>query len=191
MHGNRLIFSRGGITSGQTPGPQRRFGVSPFYFPQRGLLNGYYLPDEHELPLHGLITQMLAFDFGFATPSLQIGANDAQYFSITLGGNFLAISITGVSDIPPSQGRLPTTGALSGVQVDPAYLVTFQQTHQGSTWQWSNKACTNREICGTGYNPFPFKSPVLIPAGDTLGCTVQNLTNTSLRVQIMLMGGTF
>jgi hypothetical protein len=191
MHGNFLIFSRGGWGRGYR-GPQRLYPVSPFLFPQYSALdlNARFLPDDNELPAHGLTAQVLVFDFGFSTPALAVGPMDAQPIPYTLGGNFLATAITGVSDVPPGANP-PALGNLSGQQVDPAYLINFQQTHNGNTWQWSNKPVSNREACGTGENPLLFKSPVLIPAGDTLSCTVQNMANATLRVQIMLMGATF
>jgi hypothetical protein len=192
MHGNRLIFSRSGDR-------RKLYPVSPYLFPQYSALNlnQRFLPEENELPKHGLTTQLLTFDFGFSVAALQVGPLDSQYAPIVLGGNFLAIAITGVSDVPPSQNVVPgaalpaNTTFPTGVQVDPAYLVLFQQTHEGNTWNWTNKAVTNREACGTAKDPLLFKRPVLIPAGDTLTCTVQNLANTSLRVQITLLGGTF
>lgn len=185
MHGNQLTFSRSGKRS-------RLYSVSPLLFPQRGILNDYFLPDVKELPAHGLVAQVLVFDFGFSIPLQQVAPMDTQYFPITLPNNFLALAITGVSDVPPSQNvNVPAAGALSGVQVDPAYLINFQQTYNGNTWQWANKAVTNREMCGTAMNPYMFKSPVLVPAGNTLACTVQNMANTSLRVQVTLIGGSF
>jgi len=191
MHGNYLIFSRGGMGR-NFRGPAKPYPVSPFLFPQYSALdlNARFLPDDIELPTHGLTTQFLNFDFGFATPALQIGAMDSQYFPLTLGGNFLAIAIMGVSDVPPG-ATIPSAGAISGQQVDPAFLLNFQQTHEGNTWQWSNKPLSNREACGTGENPLLFKRPILIPAGDTLACTVQNMANATLRVQIALMGAAF
>jgi hypothetical protein len=193
VHDHGLIFSRSGYRS-------RLYRVSPFLFGDYSALdyNKYFLPEGRELPEHGLTAQVLTFDFGFATPSLQIGAQDSQYFPITLGGNFLALWIAGTSDVPPSQATVPGVALVAptvfptGVQTDPQYLVTFQQTHEGTTWQWMNKAISNREVAGgnNGY-PFMFKRPVLIPEGDTLGCTVQNMANASLRVQLMIMGAAF
>jgi hypothetical protein len=193
MHDNFLTFSRGGVGRDAAGNVMRfaprRYRVSPLLFPQYGVLNGYYLPKKNELPGRGLIAQVLVFDFGFAIPSNSIGAYDTQYFPINLGGDFLALGITGASDIPPSQNvTTPAPGALSGLQVDPAYLVSFQQTHEGSTWQWTNKAVTNREAVGKDGTPRMLVRPALIPAGDTLGCTVQNLANTTLRVQVAIIG---
>jgi hypothetical protein len=185
VHGNQLTFSRSGDR-------RRLYGVSPLLYPQYHELNHYFLPDGRELPAHGLPAQVLVFDFGFALPNQTIGPMDSQFFPVTVGSNFLALAATGVSDVPPTQNvTVPAMGSLIGVQVDPAYLITIQQTHGGNTWQWMNKGVTNREFCGTAYNPMMLKSPVLIPAGDTVSCTVQNMANTSLRVQIILVGGSF
>lgn len=194
MHGN-LIFSRGGVSPSGPNGPQKPYRVSPALFSQYPAINRYFLPDGRELPRHGLQAQILIFDFGFSLPSQTVGPMDSQFFQLAMASNFLACAITGVSDVPPSQNvAVPVagyTGQFAGVQFDPAYLITFQQTHAGNTWQWSNKGLTNREACGKGGNPLMFKSPALIPAGDTVACTVQNLANTSLRVQVTLVGGSF
>ena len=184
MHGNQLTFSRSGDR-------RKLFGVRPYLFPQYTELNGYFLPDDRELPQHGLAAQLLVFDFGFADPSQIVAPLDTQFYPLTLGGNFLANSITGCSDVPPSVGVVPTPGAQSGVAVSPAFLVNFQQTHNGNTWQWNNKDVSNLEALGTAENPLMFKSPPFLPMGDTISCLVRNLGNTSLRVQIVLAGGSF
>lgn len=197
MHANHLTFSRGGVSGSRRSGPQRLYRVSPYLFPQQGILNGYSLPEDRELPTAGIHAQVLVFDFGFATPSQRVAPMDAQFFPLTLGSNFLAIAITGVSDVPPSQAVVPGaplpagTTFPAGIQVDPAYLVTLSHTHQGNTWQFANKATTNREACGTARNPLFFKRPILLPIGDTVGCMVQNMANATVRIQITLIGGTF
>lgn len=184
MRGNQLIFSRSGDR-------RRLYGVSPLLFPQYTLINDYFLPEERELPQHGVTAQVLVFDFGFAQPPLTLGPMDSQFFPLTLGSNFLACAVTGVSDVPPSVGVVPSAGLLAGVQVTPSYLINFQQTHAGNTWQWMNKDVSNDEAVGTGEHPLMFKSPVFLPIGDTVSCVVRNLGNTSLRVQIALIGGSF
>ncbi len=182
MRGNHLIFSRSGDR-------RRLYDVSPLLYPQYTVLNDYFLPSEHELPQHGLKAQVLVFDFGFSNPSLIVAPMDSQFFPFTLPNSFLAAAITGVSDIAPSSGVVPAPGLLAGVAVSPAYLVNIQQTHKGNTWQWANKDVTNVEAHGTASNPLLFKSPPLIPAGDTVSCVVRNLGNSQLRVQIALIGG--
>ncbi len=184
MRGNQLIFSRSGDR-------RRLYGVSPTLYTQYTVLNGYFLPSEHELPEHGLKAQVLVFDFGFSNPALIVAPMDSQFFPITLPNNFLAFSITGISDVPPASGVVPAPGLLAGVAISPAYLVNLQHTHEGNTWQWANKDVTNVEAVGTAQNPLFFKSPPLIPAGDTISCVVRNLGNTQLRVQIALIGGSF
>lgn len=185
MRGHQLIFSRSGDR-------RKLFGVSPYLFSQYELINEYFLPADKELPEHGLQAQVLVFDFGFAQPSNTVPPMDTQFFPITLPNNFLATGATGVSDIPPSTLTTVTAaGATSAVQIDPAYLLNFQQTHGGSTWQWMNKDVSNGEGVGTGEHPLVFKSPVLMPAGDTISCVVRNLANASLRVQVALIGGSF
>lgn len=179
-----LIFSRSGDT-------RRLYEVSPYLFPQYPALNERFLPDARELPEHGLSAQILVFDFGFCQPSLTVAPYDTQFFPVTLPNNFLGISITAVSDVPPSQNVVPALGVVAGVQQNPAFLMNIQHTHKGNTWQWFNKDVTNREGAGTAQNPLMCKSPVLVPAGDTLSAIVRNLSNASLRVQITLIGGAF
>lgn len=185
MHGNQLIFSRSGDR-------RRLFGVSPFFFNRYTIFNGYWLPEEHEVPGHGLTTRWFPFDFGFNDPTLAIAPFDTAYFSLQPNENFLAESITGVSDVL-GVTTTPAAGALSSLQVTPSYLINFQHTHAGNgiTRQWASKAITDLEAVGTGERPLLFKSPPLIPKGDTLTCIVQNMANAMLRVQILLAGGSF
>ncbi|HKN25307.1 MAG TPA: hypothetical protein VJX72_10710 [Candidatus Acidoferrum sp.] len=184
MRGNHLVFSRSGDR-------RKLYGVSPYLFPQYTDFNAAFLPDDRELPLHGLQAQCLVFDFGFALPANTIAPLDTQFFPITIPNDFLALSISGAADVPPSAGVVPSAGLLAGVNVRPTYLINFQQTHGGSTWQWKSKDVTDVEAVGTGENPHMFKSPVFLPKGDTLSCVLRNLGNTSLRVQILLSGGSF
>jgi hypothetical protein len=185
VRGNQLIFSRSGDR-------RKLFAVSPYLFSQYELINGYFLPEDKELPLHGLQGQVLVFDFGFALAANTVAPMDTQFFPITLPNNFLATGVTGVSDIPPSTlVNVAAAGATSGVQQDPSYLLNFQQTHGGNTWQFMNKDVSNGEGVGTGEHPMMFKSPVFLPAGDTISCVVRNLMNASLRVQVTLIGGSF
>jgi hypothetical protein len=181
MHGNQLIFSRSGSRS-------RLYGVSPLLFPQYTVLNGFFLPDPHELPAHGLTTRFLPFDFGFNDPTLIVQPYDTSFFQIVMGENFLAEAITGVNDVPNFP---PTPGAQQNVNVDPSYLINFQHTHQGTTRQWMNKNVTNGEAVGTGENPLLFKIPALVLQGDTLTCQVQNMANASMRIMVTLIGGAF
>jgi hypothetical protein len=183
VHGNQLTFSRSG-------GCQKLYCVSTILFPQYTVFNGYFIPKDNELPAHGVITRLLPFDFGFSDPSLVIYPYDTAYFPIELGDNFLAETITGFSDVLGGVD-VAAAGALANVPQDPAYLVNFQHTHLGSTRQWANKSVTNDEAVGTGENPLLFKTPVLIPKGDTLTCVVQNMLNAQLRVQVLLAGGSF
>jgi hypothetical protein len=183
MHGNDLIFSRSGDS-------RRLYRVSPLLFPQYTTFNRFFLPDEHELPAHGLESNFLVFDFGFSDPNLVIAPYDTGYFPVELGFNFLAEVITGVSDVL-GVATVPATGSLQNAQVSPAYLINFQHTHLGNTRQWAAKNVPNGVAVGTAENPLLFKSPVLIPKGDSLVCIVQNLANAQLRVQVLLTGGSF
>jgi hypothetical protein len=183
MRGNHLIFSASGDR-------RKLFRVNPLFFPQYEIINGYFLPEEHELPQHGLTTQMIPFDYGFNDPTLIIAPYDSVPFAVTPGQDFLAEAITATMDVPGG-ATPPAAGALANILQSPAFLINFQHTHNGSTRQWANKGITSNEACGTGEHPLLFKSPVLIPKGDTLTCTVQNMLNASLRVQVLLLGGSF
>jgi len=183
MHGNQLTFSRSGDA-------RRLYYVDPLLFPQYTTFNKYFLPDVHELPKHGLVTRFLVFDFGFSDPSLVLAPYDTGFFAVELGDNFLAETITGAYDVLGVTNP-PASGSLANVQVTPSYLINFQHTHLGNTRQWAAKNLTNLEAVGTAENPMLFKSPALIPKGDTLTCIVQNLANAQARVQIMLAGGSF
>jgi hypothetical protein len=184
MHGNQLIFSRSGDR-------RRLYTVDPLLFSEYGVLSNLFLPNPQELPAHGLTAQVVVFDFGFNDPTLTVAPLDTQFFPFSLSNNYLAISICGVSDVPPSQGVVPAAGVVNGVQQTPAFLVNIQHTHNGSTFQWCNKDVTDRELCGRNGNALMLRHPAFVPAGDTLSCVVRNLSNTSLRVQVMLNGGAF
>ena len=109
---------------------------------------------------------------------------------MVLGNNFLAETITAVSDVL-GVATVPAAGSQANVNQSPSFLINFQHTHLGNTRQWMNKSVTNLEACGTGENPSLFKHPPLIPAGDTLTCIVTNLLNAQQRVQVLLLGGIF
>jgi hypothetical protein len=187
VRGNSLIFSRSGYAD-------KLYGVDPLLFPQYTTFNKYFLPTEHELPAHGLRTRFLPFDFGYNDPMLAISPYDSVPVSLPMENNFLAEIITGTYSVQGPTGATTVAslgGALIGVNMTPGYLINFQQTHNGKTRQWANKAVSNAEAVGTAENPLLFKHPILIPAGDMLTCTIQNLMNATLQVQLLLTGGEF
>jgi hypothetical protein len=181
VRGNQLTFSQSGDR-------RKLYCVSPLLFSDYTVLNGNFLPEDHELPSEGLRLLMLAFDFGFNDPTLVIAPYDSVPFPVVLGQNILLTSITGWSDVP-GVATTPAVGSLINVPQDPAYLINFQHTHLGNTRQWASKSVTNGEAVGQATAPLLFKSPVFIPKGDTLTCVVQNLCNANLRVSIALLGG--
>ncbi len=186
MDRNSLIFSIDGSAT-------RTKRVSPYLFPQYVDANHLFLASDHELPT-SLRLRFLPFDFGYNDPQLTISAYDTAYVSIPMENNFLATQMTGQGSVVGVTGATTVasvSGTLVGVNLNPNYLVIFQHTHQGKTRQWHNKAVTNVEGPGSGMEPSMFKHPVLIPAGDTLTCQVQNLANANLQVQIVLTGGEF
>jgi len=182
MELNSQIFSRSGRGDSL-------YRVSPLLFGQDKLNNKYFLPEHRDLPWHAMETRFWTFDFGVATPGGVIAPYDMSPADLVAGRNFLACSITG-SSVPQASATPPTAGQ-PGAQQGPAYIVTFLHTHNGSQRQWSNKDLYDGVALGTGQKPTVFKSPVLILQGDTLECQVTNLSNCTLRVQIMLAGGEF
>jgi hypothetical protein len=183
MYGHSLIFSRSG-------GPDRLFRVSALLFPQRKLMNKYFLPEERDVPLEELELRFETFDFGFSNPGNVVAPYDTAYFGISFGRNFLAEMITGTS-VPQASATPPAAGQ-PGAAVTPSFLFNFQHENaKGVQRQWSNKPVTDLEGLGTAEQPMFFKSPALILQGDTLTCMIQNLANVSLQAQIVLIGGEF
>jgi hypothetical protein len=182
MRAGDLTFSRSGDR-------QKLYGVSPLLFTQDQLNNKYFLPDERDLPAHGLELRFWTFDFGFSNPGNFIGPYGYADIGLPAGRNFLAISITGAS--VPQGSSPPTTAGNPGAQITPSYLINFVHTHQGAQRQWANKSLYDVEGVGRGVYPTVFKSPVLILQGDTLTCEVQNLANSNLQLQVMVAGGEF
>jgi hypothetical protein len=182
MDTNQLSFSRTGRAD-------RLYPVSPLLFAQRQLLNKYFLPDERDLPAHGLELRFWTFDFGFAVPGAAIAPYDTVPYGLLAGRNFLAVAITGAS-VPQASANVPAAGA-PGAQVSPAFSVTFLHTHEGVQRQWANKDELDLQMVGKGVYPTIFKAPILIPQGDTLTAQVRNLTNSTLLVQLNLAGGEF
>src|ERR1700688_1718788 len=169
MHGHSLIFSRSG-------GPDRLYRVSPLLFSQREMMNKYFLPDERDLPAHGLELRFETFDFGFANPGNIVAPYDTAYFDIAFGRNFLAEIITGCSMVAPRLNP-PVAGAPNAA-VSPAFLFNFMHLNSlGVQRQWPSKPVTDVEALGTAEEPMIFKSPVLILQGDTLQCQLTNLAN--------------
>jgi hypothetical protein len=177
-----LIFSESGDS-------RRLYRVSPLLFPQYPALNKYFLQKGRDLPQHGLITRFEVFDFGFAVPGNVISPYDTAFADVQIGRDFLATIITGtyaagVAATPPVAGQ-------PNANVTPGMLVMFLHTHLGVQRQWENKPVTDIESLGDGMNPSFLKEPILLCAGDTLTCQIQNLGNVNLQAQILLTGGQF
>lgn len=180
MATNQLIFSRSGSAN--------LYRVSPLLFGQKKLNNKYLLPDGRDLPEY-IELRFWTFDFGFSDPSAAIAPYDKAFFGLPAGRNFLAVSMNQTS-APVASATPPAAGA-PGAQVTPAFLVNFLHTHEGAQRQWSNKDDFDVVAAGDARLPYIFKSPVLILQGDTLTCSVTNLSNCSLQAQVMLAGGEF
>jgi len=181
MGANQLIFSRSGSAKFYT--------VSPLLFGQKKLNNKYFLPDGRDLPEH-VELRFWTFDFGFSDPSAAIAPYDKAFFGLPAGRNFLAVSMNQASVPQPTSTGTPAAGN-PGALVTPAFLVNFLHTHEGAQRQWSNKDEFDVEAAGDGRLPYIFKSPVLILQGDTLTCSVTNLSNCTLQAQVMIAGGEF
>jgi hypothetical protein len=188
-----LIFSESGDT-------RRLHRVSPLLFPQypQGL-SKYFLQKGRDLPQHGLVTRFQVFDFGFGSGTGNLVAPfDTAYADVQIGRDFLAEIITGTyataaAAIPPSNSGSPGygLGGQPNANQTPGFLVTFLHTHDGVQRQWENKPVTDIESVGDGLNPSLLTEPILLVAGDTLTCQLQNLANATLQAQILLIGGEF
>ena len=154
--------------------------ISPYLWPQHGLLQKYHLPKLRDLP-EGIAYRPKTFDFGFNANTLPLEPYNTQYVSLTQARNLLIWAITGVSAVP--FGQTPAVG--------PQYLFQVIQTHQGDEAQFFNKAMTDGESAGSNEEPFILTEPALILANDQIKVSVQNLANVTLSVQITLHGGEF
>jgi len=153
--------------------------ISPFLWPQHGLLQKYHLPNLRDLP-EGTEFRAKTFDFGFNPGNASLIPYDTQVNSITLARNFLIWGINAVSS--------PAPGSTA---VSPAFLFNVIQQHAGDQLQFYNKTITDIEGGGSGQEPFILTSPQLVLAGDQLQVEVQNLANITLNAQVVLLGGEF
>ena len=153
--------------------------ISPYLWPQQGLLQRYHLPNERDLPA-GLEFRFRTFDFGFNEGNASLQPFDTQYQSITQARNFLIWGINGKASA--------TTGQSAP---SPAFLFNVVLNHQGDQAQFFNKTVSDIEQAGTAEEPFILRSPQLVLAGDQLTVTIQNLANITLNGQVVLIGGEF
>jgi len=179
-----LIFSDSGDA-------RRLRRISPLLFPQYpGGLNKYFLQKVRDLPQHGLLTRFQVFDFGFGSGTGNLVAPyDTAYADVQIGRDFLAEVITGTYQA--AAVTTPPTAGQPNANQTPGFLVTFLHTHDGVQRQWENKPITDLESVGSGENPLLLTEPILLVAGDTLTCQLQNLANVTLQAQILLIGGEF
>lgn len=178
-----------GLTFSESGDTRRLRRISPLLFPQYpGGLNKYFLQKERDLPQHGLVTRFQVFDFGFSS-GVAVQPFDTAYADVQIGRDFLAEIITGTF-IGAALSSPPTFGAQNANQ-SPGFLATFLHTHDGVQRQWENKPVPDLEKVGDGRNPSLLTEPILLVAGDTLTCQLQNLANLTLQAQILLIGGEF
>lgn len=182
MHGPGLIFSRD-----FNYGKRRR--VSPYLFPQFGVYNKYFIPSNRDLPSHGLVTRIYAFDFGFSQGNPSIAPMDTVDFPLVIGRDFLVWSITQVYQTAATTD--PPVALTPGANASPGFLVNFLHTHEGVQRQWANKSISDGESGGDGRYPLMLKEPALLLAGDTLTCSITSLVNATMLAQICLTGGEF
>lgn len=192
MDTNFLIRSKAGVPSPWVRAQRNpKVRVSPFLYAQEQLYNGLFLPEVRDLPSKALRLVFHTFDFGFTDPTRILGPYNEDYFNIPMGKNTLFWAITGLSiPAPPSTTPTPATGNV-GAQISPALQFNFLQGHGDVVSQWSNKPITDIEGLGTAQDPMFFRSPVLVPTGDTITADVQNMGNVNLKAQIVLHGGEF
>jgi len=183
LHGPDLIFSRGMLS-------RNRYRVSSYLFPQFGAYNKFLLPNDRDLPTHGLITRFYPFDFGVSTPALAIAPYDTAYSPLVMGRDFLVWSVTGTYSAAPA-ATPPASIVAPNANQSPGFLVNWLHTHNGVQRQWANKAITDGEACGNARYPLILKDPALLPQGDTITCVIQNLANVTLIAQLLFTGGEF
>ena len=184
MNENGLIFSRSGY-------PLKRYRVSPYLFPQFGTYNKFLLPKKRDLPTHGLVTRLYAFDFGYSNPGNAIAPYQWAQCPLVIGRDFLVWAVTRVynASAPLVLTNPATTPAAVGSNVSPGLLVNFLHTHNDVQRQWANKNITDGEMGGNGRYPMMLTDPALLPQGDTITCVIQNLSNVTLQVQYLFTGG--
>ncbi|MGH9501675.1 MAG: hypothetical protein ACRD20_02360 [Terriglobales bacterium] len=164
--------------------PETRAGAlrfSVFLFAQKKLVNRWLLPLHRDLPCDGFTFAVKTFDFGFNASNPSLDPFDTQFQTITCRSNILIWGVTGTS-APAVRGVAP---------VSPGFLFQLLHTHAGNQRQWTNKATTDIEGCGSAQNPHILKEPQLILAGDQLTISMQNLGNLELNAQVALLGGEF
>jgi|SRR5271157_1571945 len=187
MYETGLIFSRSGDR-------RRLYPVSPYLYSQFGPYNKFILPKRRDLPSHGLITRLYAFDFGFSIPGNALAPYDTGYSPLIIGRDLLVLAVTKVSYAAAPNvaagGTLPIAGG-AGANGSPAFLVNWLHTHGGVQRQWSNKNITDGEAGGTGRKPMILRDPALLAEGDTMTCVVQNMLNATLQVQLLFTCGEF
>jgi hypothetical protein len=176
-----LIFSASG-------GTRKSHRVSPLLFPQYGLNNKYFLQKVRDLPEHGLLLRFQVFDFGYSVGA-PVQPFDTWPTDVQIGRDFLVSAITGTFSAQAATAP-PGLGADNALK-SPGFLVTFLHTHDGVQRQWENKPITDISAVGDGEHVSLFKEPILLVAGDTLTCQLQNLSNVTLLAQILLIGGEF
>jgi hypothetical protein len=167
-------------------------------FPQYPALNNYFLPKGRDLPQFGLLTRFLVFDFGYASIVNAVSPSDTQPADVQIGRDVLIEVITGVystapAAVPPSLSSSSGYGlpGQPNANQTPGFVLTFLHTHDGVQRQWENKPICDIEAVGEALNPMLLKEPILLVAGDTLTCELQNFTNATLQAQILLIGGEF
>jgi hypothetical protein len=187
LHETGLIFSRSGDS-------RKRYRVSPYLFPQFGAYNNFLLPKRRDLPAHGLVTRLYAFDFGFSQGNFGIPPYDTAYCPLVIGRDLLVWAVTGVYSAQAPVVVAPATLPAAyqpGANVSPGFMVNWLHTHNGVQRQWANKNITDGEACGNGRYPMILRDPALLPQGDTITCVIQNLANNTLLAQLLFHCGEF
>jgi len=186
------------VGTGDLSGPDAPYKVkvSPYFFPQHGLLNMLYIPKVRDLPSRGFDFKGLVFDYGFnagqtgqlGITDLGLGPFETQDRNYQVERPFMIWGISGFDN----DLTVPYVG----------YNLQIFHAHQGAVRQLFNKALADGEIVGTGKFLHILRSPYLVLKGDQLQCQVKNLSNnaanpgfpaasSNAKIQVVLWGGEF
>lgn len=136
--------------------------ISPYLFPQRKLLNLYFLPKLRDLPQHDVLLYWIRFSFGDTPGTTGLAALDTQNRAEQVK---LPTFIWGISG-----GSRTLAGTSAGF--------VFQLYHTiGQTRRWVfNKHVFDGEILGSGQKPHLLRKPYLLLPTDTIECEVKNMS---------------
>jgi len=136
--------------------------ISPYFFPQRKLLNLYFLPKRRDLPQEDMLLYWIRFSFGDTPGTTGLAALDTQNQAQQVK---LPTYVWGISG-----GSRTLVGTSAGF--------IFQLYHTiGQNRRWIfNKHVSDVEVLGNGQHPQLFPRPYLLLPQDSIECEVKNMS---------------